>query len=89
MTMDYRMPKAVKLGAGKTLEIPVMQLSGGMRGMSKYSYWTKAGEYELKASFKTGLSPAPKDAKSNAEGFAMISIESEKLKIEVKDKNKK
>jgi hypothetical protein len=86
MTRDYKLPKAVKLEAGKTLEIPVTQLSGGMRGMSKFSYWTKAGEYDLKASFKTGLSPAPKDAKANSEGFAMISIESEKLKIEVKDK---
>ena len=86
MTMDYRMPKAVKLEAGKTLEIPITSLAGGKRGMSKYSYWTKAGEYELKASFKTGISPAPKDAKTNAEGFAMISIDSEKLKIEIKDK---
>ncbi len=86
MTMEYRMPKAVTLEVGKTLEIPVTSLASGKRGMSLYSYWTKAGDYELTATFKTGLNPAPKDAKAGADGFAMVSIESKALKIEVTEK---
>jgi hypothetical protein len=86
MTMEFRMPQAVKIEAGKTLELPITMLSSGKRGVSMNHYWTKAGDYELVATFKTGINPAPKDTKADASGFGPISIVSEKLKIEVTEK---
>lgn len=50
-TADFRLPKAVKIAAGKTHEIPVKQLSDGMRGASRNVYWTGPGDYKLSAKY--------------------------------------
>ena len=51
MTREFRLPKAVKIAAGKTHEIPVKQLSDGMRGAARNVYWTGPGDYKLAAKY--------------------------------------
>jgi len=85
-TQEFRFPKPVEIAPGKTHAIPVKTLVSGFRGASKYSYWSEAGEYELVAKFKTGMSPAPKDAKDGGDGFGNVSVTSAPLKIVVEEK---
>jgi len=80
MTMEFRLPMAVELAPGKTLEFPIKALSGGMRGISKSTYWTKPGEYELAAVVKTGVSPPPEGAKKQ-EGFGIVTVTSAPIKL--------
>ena len=86
MTREFRLPKAVEIEAGKTAEIPLKQLSGGLRGMGEYWYWTKAGEYELTAVLHTGVSPAPKGAEAADGGFGKVLCATKPLKITVEEK---
>src|SRR5262249_7635516 len=57
---EFRAPKAVTLGPGKSETIPINSLSYGFRGASADAYWTEPGEYTLTASYVTAISPAPK-----------------------------
>ena len=84
-TADFRLPQATDLEAGKTLEIPLGALVCGFRGASKYTYWTQPGEYELIATWKTGVSPAPKGAADN-DGFGVVTVSSKAFKITVEEK---
>lgn len=52
MTREFRLPKLVKIEAGKSYEMPVSKLSDGMRGVSRLHYFTAPGEYELKATYQ-------------------------------------
>jgi hypothetical protein len=79
-------PKPVTIAAGKTHSIPVTSLKYGFRGASMMSYWTEAGDYTLTASIKTGISPAPKDAKNVKDGFGEVTLTTEPLKIKVEGK---
>ena len=51
-TADFRLPKEVRIEAGKAYEIPLKQLSDGFRGASHYLYWTQPGEYTLSATYQ-------------------------------------
>lgn len=51
MTREFRLPKAVTLAPGKAHEIPVKQMSDGLRGVSRNVYWTGPGEYKLAARY--------------------------------------
>jgi len=81
-TLEFRLPEAVVLEAGKSIEFPVKVLSSGFRGNSDYSYWTDAGEYELFATFRTGVSPAPKGAEDQ-DGFGIVRAKSKAFPITV------
>jgi hypothetical protein len=81
-TTDFRLPTDVELAPGKSIEYPIKALISGFRGASKYSYWTDAGDYELVATFKTGVSPAPKGAMEN-DGFGMVLVASKPLALKV------
>jgi hypothetical protein len=83
MTMEFRIPAVATVEPGKTLEFPIKSLMGGMRGISKSTYWTKPGEYELTATIKTGVSPAPEGAKKDEDGFGIVSVASAPLKLTV------
>lgn len=85
MTMEFRIPTTVTVEAGKTLEFPFKSLSGGLRGISQSTYWTKPGDYELAAVLKTGVSPAPEGSKKQ-EGFGLVTVTSAPLKITVEEK---
>lgn len=84
-TADFRLPQAIDLPAGKTLEIPLGGLVSGFRGASMYHYWTEPGEYELIARWKTGVAPAPKGAMDN-DGFGVVTVASKAFKITVEAK---
>lgn len=83
----YILPKSTTIAPGKTFSIPVTTLKSGPRGDTNWSYWTEPGEYTLTAGFKTGISPAPKDAKEvNKDGFATVTIKTEPIKLKVEAK---
>ena len=58
MMMDrmYRQGTPTTIAAGKTYDLKITALSFGVRGESKYAYFTEAGEYTLAASlvYNTG-----------------------------------
>jgi hypothetical protein len=85
-TEEFRVPKAVEIAAGKTHTLPVKSLVSGYRGAAHWAYWTEAGEYELTATFKTGVNPPPKGAKNANEGFGVVTLTSAPLKLTVEAK---
>ncbi|MGL6097981.1 MAG: hypothetical protein ACRC7O_19535, partial [Fimbriiglobus sp.] len=70
MTREFRFPKAVEIAPGESHSFPITSLSSGMRGMTKRSFWTTAGEHKLTASLRTGVSPAPKGSEVQ-DGFGV------------------
>lgn len=85
-TQEFRIPSGVEIAPGKTYGIPVKALVSGFRGASKFSYWTEPGDYELVATFKTGVSPAPKGAKGIEDGFGTVTLTSPAFKVTVEEK---
>jgi hypothetical protein len=51
-TAEFRIPKPVTLAPGKSHEIVVTKLADGMRGGSRFVYWTGPGEYKLTAKYQ-------------------------------------
>jgi len=49
MTSEFRMGERVVIAPGKKHTIPITRLAFGLRGVSKYAYWTKPGDYKLGA----------------------------------------
>ena len=84
-TTEFRLPQPVELAAGKSVEFTLTALSSGFRGASKFAYWTEPGEYELVASWKTGVSPAPKGSEES-EGFGTVTVTGAPFKIAVASK---
>ena len=84
-TQEFRLPQEVELAPGKSVEFTLTALTSGFRGASKFTYWTAPGDYELVASWKTGVSPAPKGSKDE-EGFGAVTVTSAPLKINVAEK---
>ncbi len=85
-TREFRLPKPVKIEAGKTFEMPIKQLSFGMRNMEKQAFWTEAGEHTLAATFRTAVSPAPEGSKNVRDGFGEVLLKTEPIKIKVEAK---
>lgn len=85
-TEEFRSPMGVEIAAGKTHTIPVKALVSGYRGAAHWAYWLEAGEYELTATLKTGVSPAPKGAKDANDGFGAVTLTSAPLKLTVEAK---
>lgn len=85
-TADFRLPKAVEVEAGKTVEFPIKALAGGFRNIGEYAYWTQAGEYELVATLKSGVNPAPTGAADGGDGFGQVMVASKAFKITVEPK---
>jgi hypothetical protein len=56
VTMEFRMGTPVTIAAGKTYDIKISLLAFGIRGISKYAYWTEPGDYSLTASYTSGTS---------------------------------
>ncbi len=84
-TTDFRLPTEVELGAGKSIEFALTALTSGFRGASKFAYWTAPGDYELIASWKTAVNPAPKGAEAN-DGFGTVTVTAAPFKIAVSEK---
>jgi hypothetical protein len=86
MTLEFRLPKGVEIAPGKTHEVAIKSLVSGMRGVTHYAYWTEPGEYELTATLRTGVNPAPKGAKESMDGFGQVTVTSPALKVTVEEK---
>jgi len=84
-TTNFVGPKGIEIAAGKSHIIPLKALSSGFRGSSKFSTWTAAGDYELVATLKTGMTPAPKGA-LDFDGFGVVTVTSPAFKITVEEK---
>jgi hypothetical protein len=61
-TTELRLPKAVTLAPGKSHEIPVKQLSDGLRGAARLIFWTGPGEYKLAATYQLATNDGKKAA---------------------------
>jgi hypothetical protein len=85
-TLEFRLPKATALAPGKSVEIPIKSLSHGHRGVAARSYWTAPGEYTLTASYKTGIAPPPPGSKRAEDGFGLVTITSNPVKLTVESK---
>jgi hypothetical protein len=77
--------KPVTLAPGKGESVPVTSLSFGFKGSDR-AWWTEPGESSLAATYKTEVSPAPKDAKAGPDGFAPVTVTSAPIKIKVESK---
>jgi hypothetical protein len=84
-TTQFISPEAIELAPGKAHAFPVKALTSGTRGGSLYSYWTEPGEYDLVATLKTGMTPAPKGA-MDFDGFGVVTLTSAPLKLTVEAK---
>lgn len=85
-TQEFRIPSGTEIAPGKSISIPVKALVSGHRGASKFSYWTEPGDYELVATLRTGVNPAPKGAKEGMDGYGMVKVASPAFKITVEEK---
>jgi hypothetical protein len=85
-TLEFRMPEAVEIAPGKAHTIPVKSLTSGFRGASRFSYWTAPGNYELVATLRTGVKPAPKGAKEAMDGFGAVTLTSPAFRVTVEKK---
>lgn len=68
--------KVVTIPAGKSHKLTLSSLSYGYRGEEKRAYIADTGGYELRISFKTAVSPAPANAKPQANGFGEVKLKS-------------
>jgi hypothetical protein len=55
MTREFRRGKPVLVAAGKTADVKISSLAYGMRGISKYAYWTEVGDYTITATLTYGI----------------------------------
>jgi hypothetical protein len=76
MTLEFRLPKAVTIEAGKTHEIPVKAFADGGRGISRLVFWTGPGDYSLTAKYKL----------TDKDGGNPKELKSEPIKIVVAEK---
>jgi hypothetical protein len=75
-------PKAVTIQPGKSYQMPLFSLSHGFRNEEKHAYVTEGGTYILTATFKTGISPAPKQTTRPLQnGFGEVILKSGQYKF--------
>jgi hypothetical protein len=75
-------PVVVEIKAGKTHRIPLESLTYGFRNETKYAYITEGGMYELSATFRTGVFPAPAKCKNILQnGFGEVQLKSPTLHL--------
>jgi hypothetical protein len=85
-TLEFRAPQAVTLAPGQSHKIEIKKLSYGHRGLSHRSFWLEPGDYTLTATYRTGVSPAPKGAEDAGEGFGRVTVTSAAVKLKVESK---
>jgi hypothetical protein len=74
-TLEFRLPKAVKLEPGKSHEITIKQLSDGLRGRSRWIFWSQPGEYTIDASYQL----------ADAKGGKGALLKSKAIKVKVEE----
>jgi hypothetical protein len=80
-------PQKVTLAPGKTRTLPIKSLmTARLNREGSASYWTEPGAYTLIATYKTAVSPVPKGAKDNGQGFGSVTVTSAPVKLKVVQK---
>lgn len=82
-TREFRAPTEVELAPGRSVEIPLADLSSGFRMQARRAYWTEPGEYELVATLRTAVNPSPPGAKDAGNGFGVVKLTSPPVKLTV------
>ena len=77
-------PHSVTLAPGKSYKIPLSSLAYGFRLSATHAYITETGDYQLSATFKTGVSPAPPNSKGLTLGFGEVTLKSAPIAFFVK-----
>ncbi len=77
-------PQVITIPVGKSHKIPVTSLSHGFRNQTKYTYITEIGDYQLSATFKTAVSPAPSGTREVSSGFGEVILKSAPIEFYVK-----
>lgn len=77
-------PQTVTIAPGKSHRIPFTSLAHGKRLKARHSYITEIGRYQLSATFKTGVSPAPSGSKGSSAGFGEVILKSAPIEFNVK-----
>lgn len=72
----------VALEAGKSVSILITSLSYGFKGGQR-AWWVEPGKYTLSASYRTSVSPKPKDARAEAGDFGAVTVTSAPIELEV------
>ncbi|NUN49952.1 MAG: hypothetical protein HUU15_14085 [Candidatus Brocadiae bacterium] len=80
---EFISPKAVRLAPGESFKMPLRSLQSGFRGEAHYAYWKEAGDYEITATLRTGVSPAPEGAEAGEDGFGMVTLTSAPFAVKV------
>ena len=78
-------PKAITLEPGKSVSVPITSLMFGFKG-SHRAWWVEPGKYTLSASYKTSVSPRPKDARDAGGGFGAVTVTSAPVPLKVEAK---
>jgi hypothetical protein len=77
-------PMRVMLAPGKTYTIPIKDLRTKNVGrVGSASYWCRAGDYKLIATYKTAVSPVPEGVKDDGSGFGRVTVITAPLMIKV------
>jgi hypothetical protein len=74
-------PRPVTLKPGQSYKIPLERLAYGFRNEATYAYVADLGVYELTATFRTGVSPAPGGSKALGSGFGEVTLKSAPLTL--------
>jgi hypothetical protein len=87
-TLEFRIPKEITIEPGESHIVPIDSLRNGFRGRSNFSYWTKPGEYEIQATFKTGVAPPPPGT-TEQDGFGVVTLTAAPVEVRVLEKKGK
>ena len=77
-------PVVVTIPAGKSHKIPLTSLAHGFRNQAKHTYITEIGDYQLSATYKTAVSPAPSGSRRLAADFGEVILKSAPIEFYVK-----
>jgi hypothetical protein len=83
LTTIYYGPRTLTLAPGKSFSLPVKTLSSGLRGVTRRSWWTEPGDYQLVASYRTAVSPQPEGSRKEADGWGIVTVTSAPLALRV------
>jgi len=83
-TMELRRGRPITLAPGERYRVPIGHLAYGHRGDEERAYWTRPGTYSITATLVTAQRPAPPGAQADEQGFAMVTVTSNPIRVEVR-----
>ena len=87
ITLEFRLPKAAEIAAGKTFDIPLKSLTSGFRGRSHDCVLDRAGRVRTGGEAEDRRrTRRPKGAKEGMDGFGVVTLTSAPFKLTVEEK---